>query len=137
MGDIEAGRVGQPLATMYADYRCRFTVNGKSVKDTINDHDWNVTPSCLPWASVAPPSSPLAVCRRLRSAANAAIDHMRDWALGTNGKWVTMGIPSRANTAFLPVMFGYPVTCENGEYKIVEGLEIDAFSQRCIQQDPG
>jgi len=69
------------------------------------------------------------------SAANAAIDHMRDWALGTNGKWVTMGIPSKGEYGIpAEVMFGYPVTCENGEYKIVEGLEIDAFSQECINK---
>jgi malate dehydrogenase len=69
------------------------------------------------------------------SAANAAIDHMRDWALGTNGKWVTMGIPSKGEYGIpAEVMFGYPVTCEGGEYKIVEGLPIDAFSQECINK---
>jgi malate dehydrogenase len=69
------------------------------------------------------------------SAANAAIDHMRDWALGTNGKWVTMGIPSKGDYGIpAEVMFGFPVTTENGEYKIVEGLEIDAFSQECINK---
>jgi malate dehydrogenase len=64
------------------------------------------------------------------SAANAAIDHIRDWHLGTQGKWVTMGIPSDGSYG-IPneVMYGYPVTCENGEYKIVQGLEIDAFSR--------
>ncbi len=69
------------------------------------------------------------------SAANAAIDHMRDWALGTHGKWVTMGIPSQGWYGIpKDVMFGFPVTCENGEYKVVEGLEIDAFSQGCIDK---
>jgi malate dehydrogenase len=69
------------------------------------------------------------------SAANAAIDHMRDWALGTNGKWVTMGIPSDGQYGIpKDTMFGFPVTCEGGEYKIVEGLEIDAFSQECINK---
>jgi malate dehydrogenase len=64
------------------------------------------------------------------SAANAAIDHMRDWALGTHGKWVTMGIPSQGWYGIpKDVMFGFPVTCENGEYKIVQGLEVDAFSR--------
>ena len=62
------------------------------------------------------------------SAANAAIDHMRDWALGTNGKWVTMGIPSDGQYGIpKDTMFGFAVTCEGGEYKLVEGLEIDAF----------
>jgi len=69
------------------------------------------------------------------SAANAAIDHMRDWALGTNGKWVTMGIPSDGQYGIpKDVMFGFPVTCEGGEYKLVEGLAIDEFSQKCIDK---
>jgi malate dehydrogenase len=67
------------------------------------------------------------------SAANAAIDHMRDWALGTQGKWVTMGIPSNGEYGIpKDVMFGYPVTTENGEYKLVEGLPIDDFSRERI-----
>jgi malate dehydrogenase len=67
------------------------------------------------------------------SAANAAIDHMRDWALGTNGKWVTMGIPSDGQYGIpKDVMFGFPVTTANGEYKTVEGLAIDSFSQARI-----
>jgi len=69
------------------------------------------------------------------SAANAAIDHMRDWALGTNGRWVTMGVPSKGEYGIPKEdMFGFPVTCEGGEYKIVEGLPIDAFSQECINK---
>ena len=64
------------------------------------------------------------------SAANAAIDHVRDWVLGTNGKWVTMGIPSDGSYGIPEdIVYGVPVTCENGEYKRVEGLEIDAFSR--------
>ena len=60
---------------------------------------------------------------------------MRDWALGTNGKWVTMGIPSDGSYGIpKDVMFGFPVTTENGEYKIVQGLDIDAFSQECIDK---
>jgi malate dehydrogenase len=67
------------------------------------------------------------------SAANAAIDHMRDWALGSNGKWVTMGIPvGRPVRHPKDILFGFPVTTQNGEYKLVEGLEIDAFSQERI-----
>ena len=69
------------------------------------------------------------------SAANAAIDHIRDWVLGTNGKWVTMGVPSDGSYGIpAETMFGFPVTCENGEYKIVQGLEIDAFSQERINK---
>jgi malate dehydrogenase len=69
------------------------------------------------------------------SAANAAIDHMRDWALGTNGKWVTMGIPSDGSYGIPEgVMYGVPVTCENGEYTRVEGLEIDEFSRQKMDE---
>ena len=58
---------------------------------------------------------------------------MRDWALGTNGEWVTMGIPSDGSYGIPEgVMFGFPVTTENGEYKIVQGLEIDEFSRERI-----
>lgn len=64
------------------------------------------------------------------SAASAALDHVRDWVLGTNGKWVTMGIPSDGSYGIPEdIIYGVPVTCENGEYKRVEGLEIDAFSR--------
>ena len=64
------------------------------------------------------------------SAANAAIDHMHDWVLGTHGKWVTMGIPSNGDYEIpAEVIYGFPVTCENGEYKLITGLEIDAFSR--------
>ena len=64
------------------------------------------------------------------SAANAAIDHMRDWALGTNGKWVTMGVPSQGDYEIPEgVIYGMPVTCQNGEYTIIKGLDIDAFSR--------
>jgi malate dehydrogenase len=67
------------------------------------------------------------------SAANAAIDHMRDWARGTNGKWVTMGIPSDGQYGIpKDVMFGFPVTTSGGEYKLVEGLPIDDFSRQRI-----
>ena len=78
---------------------------------------------------------PVSHSRPHTTAPQAAIDHMRDWALGTNGKWVTMGIPSDGQYGIpKDVMFGFPVTCENGEYKLVEGLEIDAFSQERINK---
>jgi malate dehydrogenase len=65
------------------------------------------------------------------SAANAAIDHMRSWALGTaDGDWVSMGIPSDGSYGIAPgVIYGYPVTCKNGKYEIVQGLEIGEFSR--------
>jgi malate dehydrogenase len=65
------------------------------------------------------------------SAANAAIDHMRSWALGTiDGDWVSMGIPSDGSYGIAPgVIYGYPVTCKDGKYAIVQGLEIGEFSR--------
>ena len=58
---------------------------------------------------------------------------MRDWALGTQGKWVTMGVASDGQYGIpKDVMFGFPVTTAGGDWKLVEGLEIDAFSQERI-----
>lgn len=70
------------------------------------------------------------------SAANAAIDHMRDWALGTpKGTWVSMAVPSDGSYGIEEgVVFGYPCHCENGTYKIVQGLDINDFSRRRITQ---
>ena len=123
---------GNHSPTMYADYRFA-TIDGASVKDMINDPVW-YKDVFLP--TVGKRGAAIIEARGLSSAAsaaNAAIDHMRDWALGTNGKWVTMGVPSDGQYGIpKDVMFGFPVTCENGEYKVVEGLEIDAFSQERI-----
>jgi malate dehydrogenase len=65
------------------------------------------------------------------SAASAAIDHMRSWALGTReGDWVSMSVPSDGSYGIEPgVIYSYPCVCENGDYRIVQGLEIDAFSR--------
>ena len=135
VADIEKLCVwGNHSPTMYADYRFA-TIGGQSVKDMINDQVWNET-VFLP--TVGKRGAAIIEARGLSSAAsaaNAAIDHMRDWALGTNGKWVTMGIPSDGQYGIpKDIMFGFPVTCANGEYKVVEGLAIDAFSQKCIDK---
>jgi malate dehydrogenase len=65
------------------------------------------------------------------SAAAAATDHMRTWALGTDdGDWVSMAIPSDGSYAIEPgIMYSYPVTCSDGKYEIVQGLEISEFSR--------
>ncbi len=130
VADIEKLTVwGNHSPTMYADYRFA-TIGGQSVKALINDEDWNRN-TFLP--TVGKRGAAIIEARGLSSAAsaaNAAIDHMRDWALGTNGKWVTMGIPSDGSYGIpAEVMYGVPVTCANGEYTRVEGLEIDAFSR--------
>ncbi len=65
------------------------------------------------------------------SAANAAIDHVRDWTLGTpEGDWVSMGIPADGSYGIgAGVIYGYPVTCRDGQYRIVQGLPIDEFGR--------
>ncbi len=64
------------------------------------------------------------------SAASAAVDHMRDWALGTEGKWVSMAVPSDGSYGIKPgIVYGYPCTTKNGKYEIVQGLSVDAFSR--------
>ena len=142
-----ASKTGKPVAdiahlavwgnhspSMYADYRFA-NINGDSVKDMINDPDWNVN-TFLP--TVGKRGAAIIAARGVSSAAsaaNAAIDHMRDWVMGTNGKWVTMGIASNGEYDIpKDTLFGFPVTCANGEYKMVEGLAIDAFSQECINK---
>ena len=123
---------GNHSPTMYADYRFA-TIGGQSVKAMINDDAWNKD-VFLP--TVGKRGAAIIAARGVSSAAsaaNAAIDHMRDWALGSKGQWVTMGIHSNGEYGIpKEVMFGYPVTTEGGEYKIVEGLTIDAFSQERI-----
>ena len=123
---------GNHSPTMYADYRYA-EIDGQSVKDMINDDAWN-RDTFLP--TVGKRGGAIIEARGLSSAAsaaNAAIDHVHDWVIGTNGKWTTMGIPSDGSYGIPEgVIFGFPVTTENGEYKIVQGLSIDAFSQERI-----
>lgn len=135
VGEIEKLTVwGNHSPTMYADYRFA-TIAGKGVKDLINDQVWNAE-VFLP--TVGKRGAAIIDARgssSAASAANAAIDHIRDWALGSNGQWVTMGVPSNGEYGIpKDVIFGFPVITENGKYKIVEGLEIDAFSQERINK---
>ncbi|HEY8048571.1 MAG TPA: malate dehydrogenase [Ramlibacter sp.] len=133
VADIEKLCVwGNHSPTMYADYRFA-TCNGKPVKDMIGDDAWNKD-VFLP--TVGKRGAAIIEARGLSSAAsaaNAAIDHMHDWAMGTDGKWVTMGIPSDGWYGIpKDTMFGFPVTTSGGDYKVIEGLPIDAFSQERI-----
>jgi malate dehydrogenase len=67
------------------------------------------------------------------SAASAAVDHVHDWVTGTNGGWVSMGIASDGSYDVPEgLISGFPCTCENGKYEIVQGLELDAFSREKI-----
>jgi malate dehydrogenase len=137
-----AAKTGKPVAsiqhlavwgnhspTMYADYRFA-TIDGVNVKTMINDDVWN-RDVFLP--TVGKRGAAIIEARGLSSAAsaaNAAIDHIHDWWLGSDGRWVTMGIVSDGSYDIPKgLMYGVPVVCENGDYKIVEGLEIDAFSR--------
>ena len=123
---------GNHSPTMYADYRYA-TIDGKSVKDMINDPVWN-NDVFLP--TVGKRGAAIIEARGLSSAASAAgaaIDHVRDWVLGSNGKIVTMGIPSNGDYEIpQDVMFGFPVTTANGKYEVVKGFEIDAYSREKI-----
>jgi malate dehydrogenase len=130
VGSIEKLIVwGNHSPTMYPDYRFA-TAGGAALKDLINDENWNRT-VFLP--TVGKRGAAIIEARGLSSAAsaaNAAVDHVRDWLLGSDGKWVTMGVPSDG-TYGIPqdVMYGVPVTTANGEYTRVAGLPIDAFSR--------
>ena len=125
---------GNHSPTMYPDYRFA-TVGGESLKDKINDADWNAN-TFIP--VVGKRGAAIIEARGLSSAAsaaNAAIDHMRDWALGTNGKWVTMGVPSDGSYGIPEgVIYGVPVTCAGGEYTRVEGLPVDEFSRAAMDK---
>ena len=120
---------GNHSPTMYPDYRFA-TAGGASLKDKINDPDWNAN-DFIP--KVGKRGAAIIEARGLSSAAsavNAAIDHVRDWVLGSNGKWVTMGIPSDGSYGIpKDVIYGFPVTTENGEYTMIRDLPIDDFSR--------
>jgi len=120
---------GNHSPTMYPDYRFA-TSGGVSLKAKINDENWNRT-VFIP--TVGKRGAAIIEARGLSSAAsaaNAAIDHVREWLAGSNGEWVTMGVPSDGSYGIpQDVMYGFPVTTANGEYALVQGLEIDAFSR--------
>jgi malate dehydrogenase len=131
----EIGKVavwGNHSPTMYADYRFA-TVGGQPLPPMINDETW-YRDTFL--GAVGKRGAAIIEARGLSSAAsaaNAAIDHVRDWVLGSNGKWVSMGLPSDGDYGVPEdVMFGVPVTCEGGTYHRVKGLPMDEFSQSRI-----
>ena len=119
---------GNHSPTMYADYRFA-TSNGDNVKALVNDAVWN-NDVFLP--TVGKRGAAIIEARGLSSAAsaaNAAIDHVRDWVLGSS-EWVTMGVPSDGSYGIPEgVVYGFPCECKNGDYKIIQGLEIDEYSR--------
>ncbi len=125
---------GNHSPTMYADYRL-VNSNGNKVKELINDEAWN-RDTFLP--TVGKRGAAIIEARGLSSAAsaaNAAIDHIRDWWLGSNGEWVTMGVPSDGSYGVPEgIIFGVPCITKDGEYEVVKGLEFDEFSQERIKR---
>jgi len=120
---------GNHSPTMYPDIRFA-TAQGEKLAALINDEDWNRN-EFIP--TVGKRGAAIIEARGLSSAAsaaNAAIDHIRDWVLGSQGEWVTMGVPSDGSYGIPEgIIYGVPVTTENGEYTRVTNLEIDDFSR--------
>jgi len=120
---------GNHSPTMYPDYRFA-NIAGKPAPVVVNDETW-YRETFIP--TVGKRGAAIIEARGLSSAAsaaNAAIDHMRDWVLGTNGKWTTMGVPSDGAYGIPQgVIYGFPVTCDNGKYTVITDLEIDSFSR--------
>ncbi len=122
---------GNHSSTQYPDIS-QVQVNGDALTDV--DQGWYVD-EFIP--TVQQRGAAIIKARGASSAASAAssaIDHMRNWALGTNeGDWVSMAIPSDGSYGVAPgIIFSYPVTCENGQYQIVQGLPVSEFSQSRI-----
>ncbi len=121
---------GNHSATQYPDlFHCE--VNGKIAAEVVNDDAW-IADDFIP--TVQKRGAAIIEARGLSSAAsaaNAAIDHVHDWALGTTeGDWVSMGICSDGSYGVPEgLISSYPVTTSAGEYEIVQGLDLDAFSQ--------
>ena len=120
---------GNHSSTQYPDIH-QTTINGKSALGQVDEKWYKET--FIP--TVQQRGAAIIKARgasSAASAASAAIDHMRNWALGTaDGDWVSMGIPSDGSYGIKPgVIYGYPVTCKNGKYSIVQGLEINPFSR--------
>jgi len=120
---------GNHSPTMYPDYRFA-SIGGSPASDVVNDRDWYENTFI---STVGKRGAAIIEARGLSSAASAAgaaIDHVRDWVLGTNGKWATMGVPSDGSYGIPEgVIYGVPTTCENGEYTVIKDLEIDTFSR--------
>jgi malate dehydrogenase len=122
---------GNHSATQYPDI-FQAEADGKKVWPMINDQRW-LESTFIP--TVQKRGAAIIEARGLSSAAsaaNAAIDHVRDWLAGTReGDWVTMGIASDGSYGIAEgVMYGYPVTCKGGGYQIVKGLDLSEFSRK-------
>ena len=120
---------GNHSTTQYPDIS-NATVAGKLAKNMV-DFDWY---KCQYIPRVAKRGAEIIDARgasSAASAANGAVDHIRDWVLGTpEDDWVSMGVPSDGSYGIPEgLVYSFPVTCSNGDYSIVQGLEINEFSQ--------
>ena len=119
---------GNHSATQYPDVH-HTTVAGKKATDLV-DQNW-LTSTFIP--NVQQRGAAIIKARGLSSAAsaaNAAIEHIRDWALGTHGKIVSMGIHSDGSYGIAEgLIYSFPVTCEGGRYTIVQGSDVNDFSR--------
>src|SRR6187549_2654810 len=124
---------GNHSATQYPDV-FHAEVAGQNAAKAINDQAW-IEGTFIP--TVQKRGAAIIEARGLSSAAsaaNAAIDHVRDWVSGSkDGDWVTMGVPSDGSYGIPEgVIFGYPVTCRGGQYQVVKGVEVSEFSRKRI-----
>ena len=123
---------GNHSPTMYPDIRYT-KINGESAEKLISDREWYEN-YFIP--TVAKRGAAIIDARGLSSAAsaaNAAIDHIRDWHNGSSKPWTTMGVPSNGEYNIPEnIIFGFPCICENNDYQIVNDLDIDQFSQKMI-----
>ena len=125
---------GNHSPTMYPDL-FHAEVGGQQAAAVVDDLEW-IENDFLP--NVGKRGAAIIEARgasSAASAANAAIDHMRDWVKGTNGEWVSMGVPSDGSYGIPEgLICGFPCTCSGGEYAIVDGIEIDEFSRAKIDR---
>jgi malate dehydrogenase len=129
---------GNHSATQYPDIT-HAEVDGKPATDLVTEREW-IEGEFIP--TVQKRGAAIIEARgasSAKSAASAAIDHIHDWVLGTpEGDWVSMGVPSDGSYDVEEgLISGFPCTCEGGEWKIIEGLEIDAFSRERIDASVG
>jgi len=128
----QMGVWGNHSPTMYPDLY-NALVNGTPAVEVVDDDAW-IENEFLP--NVGKRGAAVIEARgasSAASAANAAIEHARDWVAGTTGEWVSMGVPSDGSYGIPEgLICGFPCTCAGGEYQIVEGLEINEFSRAKI-----
>lgn len=121
---------GNHSTTQYPDlFHCE--VGGKNAYEAVNDHAW-VDGTFIP--TVAKRGAAIIEARgasSAASAANAAVDHIRSWALGTpEGDWVSMAVPSDGSYGVPEgIISSFPCVCKDGQYSIVQGLDIDDYSR--------